>query len=289
MRSTGKSLLAPGSVVESVAGTVKYRAPAVDYSGPPIGILLLDTTINTPFPPRTPVTASAFEVPLRWRVVEGCTQDRLIYNEDDALEEPMVMAARKLVDDGARAITSNCGFMLRHQAAVSDAVDVPVLLSSLMFAPFLLAFMGSNRKLGILTASGAALDDSLLRQAGVSDPGRVVVGDLENQPSFREAVLDRTGDYDRVAIEKEIEKETVGVAASLIKENPEITALLFECTVLPPFSRAVARSVGVPVFDAISLIDVFVTGLAPDNEGRFLLDGLGISYLGANWMGTATP
>jgi hypothetical protein len=202
MRSTGG--LRAGAVPE--VDRVDDRSPGRSHDVAPIGILLLDVNYH-PFLPGTPGNVSMPEVPVRCRVVEGCTVDRLIVEGDSELEKPMVAAARKLVDDGARAITGNCGFMIRHQAAVSDAVDVPVLLSSLLFAPLLLAWMGGRSKLGIVTASGASLTQELLDQAGVTDPGRVVVGNLADQPAFRAAALEFTpGKYDRAAMERDGER-----------------------------------------------------------------------------------
>src|SRR5438105_260008 len=145
MRSTGDVWLSP----RPDAGSVCYKAPGIRHDGAPIGMLLTDpATTVSPRPPGSPGNACTFEVPVRFRVVEGCTVERLLFEGDDGLEGPMVEAARKLVDEGVQAITSSCGFMIRHQAAVSDAVDVPVLLSSLLFAPLLLACMGSSSKLG---------------------------------------------------------------------------------------------------------------------------------------------
>lgn len=57
---------------------------------------------------------------------------------DPALEPAYVAAARRLVERGAVAITSTCGFSIRHQAAVAASVNVPVIMSSLLLLPALL-------------------------------------------------------------------------------------------------------------------------------------------------------
>lgn len=241
----------------------------------PIGMLLLD--VNYPLWPTTPGGPPISEVPVRSQVVAGCTVDRLVYDGDDGLEEPLIAAARKLVDEGARAITGNCGFFIRHQAAVSNAVDVPVLLSGLLLAPFLLSCMGSHKKLGIVTASGPSLSQAVLRQAGIADPQRVVVADLADQPAFRAAALDCTGEYDMSAIER----ETVHVTSSLVREHPDIAAVLFECTALPPYAAATERSVGVPVFDVVRLIELFGAAFAPPAVQRVVVEGHGVGWLAA--------
>lgn len=278
MRSTEKFPAGSSSTV----GVVSYSSPGIRYDGAPIGVLINDATAGkvSPRPPGTPGTADTFDVPLLCRVVEGCTVERLIFDGDDALAEPMVAAARTLVDEGARAITSNCGFMIRHQAAVSNAVDVPVLLSGLLLAPLLLTCMSGNRKLGIITASAASLTDDLLTRAGIGDLGRVVVGGLEGRPAFRTAILERAGGFDSTAIET----ETVTVAGELVAKHPDVAALLFECTVLPPYAAAVQRVVGLPVFDPVGLIDLFLGGFAPDSTQRFLLGGTDVGYLAPSWL-----
>lgn len=251
-------------------------SPGGDYAQAPIGMLLLDQPY-APGPPGTPDNFSPSKFPVSCRIVEGCTLDRLVCDGDDGLEESMVAAARKLVDEGARAITGNCGFMIRHQAAVSNALDVPVLLSGLLLAPLLLACMGGGSKLGIVTASAASLSPELLGRAGVTDLERVVVGGLEDQPAFRAGYLDFDAQPDRPAVEK----ETVGVAGALVEKHPDIAAVLFECTALPPYAPAVQRSVGVPVFDNTRLVDLVAAGFATPAAQRLVEDGRGVAWLSA--------
>jgi hypothetical protein len=52
-----------------------------------------------------------------------------------------------------------------------------------------------------------------------------------------------------------IEDEVVTVAQTLIEENPDVRALLFECTDLPPYAAAVQEATGLPIFDYSTLID----------------------------------
>ncbi len=230
---------------------------------PPIGMLLLDEPDNAVLVP-TAGYVSPSEAAIR-RVVEDCTVDRLVGDGDARLEEAMVVAARELVDQGARAITGNCGFMIRYQAAVSSAVDVPVLLSSLLLAPLLLRCIGGGKKLGIVAASAAWLTEELLRRAGVSDSTHVVVGDLADRPAFRAAFLECTSEPDR----SKIEEETVAVTRALMEKHPQTAAILLDCTALPPYTAAIQEAAGVPVFDPVGLIDLFVTGFAPPPVRRF--------------------
>lgn len=216
-----------------------------------LGLLMVDDPISPEVVAEPPYLVT--------RIVEGCTVERLIYAADTTLEAPMVAAARALVADGARAITGNCGFMMRHQAAVRNAVDVPVLLSSLLLAPMLLACIGDGSKLGIVTASLPSLTDDLLREAGVLNPARIVMADLGDKTALKSAYLDYSAEPDLLMIEQ----ETIEVSRQLMAAHPDVAMILLECTVLPAFAASVQQAVGVPVVDIVSLIDLFVQGFAP--------------------------
>jgi hypothetical protein len=244
-------------------GGVYRSSGTVGHYGAPIGVLLIDA--DTPFPPGSVGNACTYDHPVRYKVVQGCTVDRLVFEGDAALEASIVAAARELAAEGARAITANCGFMIRHQAAVSHSVDVPVLLSSLLLAPLLLASSGPHRQLGVVTTSASSLTDELLGLAGVTDRQRVVVGDLVDQPAFRAAMIDCTGELDTAAVER----ETVQVATALMLEHPHVATLLLECSELPPYAAAVQRATGVAVFDFVRLIDLFAAGFGPPRYSGF--------------------
>jgi hypothetical protein len=49
-------------------------------------------------------------------------------------------------------------------------------------------------------------------------------------------------------------------ALDVIKQHPTIRAVLMECTELPPYSDAVRKATGLPVYDAITACDFFVSG-----------------------------
>jgi Asp/Glu/hydantoin racemase len=237
--------------VTDTANEANTKVPGVQKSRGPIGLLILDD----PYAPLL-VADSPF---VATRVVEGCTPDRLIFEADEGIEAQMVAAAQALEADGARAITGHCGFMVRHQAAVRNAVHVPVFLSSLLLAPMLLACIGNTSKLGIITASRTSLTDALLREAGVLDPERVVMGDLSDKPALKSAFLDCTEVPDPLMIEQ----ETLEVSRELLASHPDVGLLLLECTALPDFAAKIQKEVQVPVFDIVSLVDLFVQGFAP--------------------------
>ena len=62
----------------------------------------------------------------------------------------------------------------------------------------------------------------------------------------------------------------VAKAQAVLQQHPEIRSILMECTELPPFSDAVRFATGLPVFDAITCCDFFMSGCM-DNK-RFGLN-----------------
>ena len=229
-----------------------------------VGVLLLDADSYAPGSFASPRHfAGQVKTEVIVKHVEDCTIERLIYQGDDGVRDGMVAAARDLVADGADLITGDCGFMLRHQRDVSDAVPVPVVLSGLLLIPLLLSTMRDDQKLAVITASAASLTDDLLRLSGVSDLDRVVVGDMADQPAFHAAIMSCVAPIDDDAIAA----ETVEVTSRLVAGG-DIGAVLLECTALPPYAAAVHEAVGIPVHDVVRLVDLVAGGSNPPSVQR---------------------
>src|SRR5207302_5143776 len=84
-------------------------------------------------------TASTYDFPVLYREVKGATFEAIIQRQDPAMAAPIVEAAQELARQGAKAITSDCGYFGAYQREVAAAVDVPVFMSSLMQAPLALS------------------------------------------------------------------------------------------------------------------------------------------------------
>jgi len=53
-----------------------------------------------------------------------------------------------------------------------------------------------------------------------------------------------------------LEKEITSVAESLVRENPDVGALVLECTDMPPFAHLIQKAVNLPIFDLITLTNM---------------------------------
>ena len=54
-----------------------------------------------------------------------------------------------------------------------------------------------------------------------------------------------------------IEAETVACAKELTQLHPDMGAIVLECSMLPPYAKAVQDATGLPVFDFITMINYF--------------------------------
>jgi hypothetical protein len=231
----------------------KYKVRSADTYGHAIGILLLD--YRGPFIPGDVGNASTYRYPVLYKPVKGLTFDRVLASDPDC--EPLIVeAAKELEAAGVRGISSDCGFLIAYQQAVSSAVKVPVCLSSLMQLPFLSQLFAEGRPLGCITATRRSLGNRVLELAGVRDGMNVVVSGMEDRPHFASAILGGADELDSDLIEE----ETVAAARELQEDHPDLAAIVIECSMLPPYSRAVQQATGVPVFDFISMIDYVQSG-----------------------------
>jgi len=232
------------------------------WYGESIGILILDATY--PCIPGNVGNASTFSFPVRYKVVKGASIERLIKVKDMTLLSSFIDAAVELQEEGVKAITGACGFMALFQREVSDAVDVPVFLSSLLQIPFI--YQIKKRKIGIITADSKSLTPEHFISVGVNKEIPLLIGGMEDQKEFREAILEEKGTLDSDLIESEV----AGVAKKLITENPDIGALVLECSDLPPYAHAIQKEVNLPIFDFTTMIQYVHTALVRNEFQGFM-------------------
>lgn len=212
-----------------------------------IGILVMDARIERiPGDVGNPAT---FPFPVICRTVPGATLKRLISKRDRSLLTPFIEAGWELVRQGVRALTTSCGFMILFQEELAREFPVPVFTSSLLQMPFIQATLRPQDRIGIITADASNLTPEHLSQAG-GDTGRITVAGLENQPKFREAIFEETGRIDVQGVESEVVEQ----AKRMVTADPRIASILFECANLPPYAAAVRAAVGLPVYDAVTMI-----------------------------------
>jgi hypothetical protein len=226
-----------------------YKArPGQASYGEAIGVLLLDTFV--PFIPGDVANATTYDFPVRFQKVQGLTTKRVL-GKDPAAFEPLLVAAEELAGQGVRAITGDCGFLAIHQRRLASRLEMPVFLSSLLQIPFISGILGPDRKVGVITADSKGLDEPLLSAVGVESGEQLVIRGMEEQPGFSKAVIEETGVLDS----GRVESEAVSVARKIVEDEPDVGALLLECSCLPPYGRTIQEAVGLPVFDYVTMIN----------------------------------
>ncbi len=224
------------------------------WYGELIGILMLDT--NTPFIQGDVGNAASYSYPVRFKRIDGLTPSR-IFDHDQSFVQAMVDGARELEREGVGAITGDCGFMAIYQHKVQEAVDIPVFLSSLLQIPFITSIIKPSSRVGVLTAHSKSLTREILVSFGLNNLDRLVIAGLEDTKDFKKAAIEDVGLLDSQAIRLEV----IQAAQTLHRKNPNLGAMLLECSMLPPYAADVQEATGLPVFDYLSMIDHLASSL----------------------------
>ncbi len=240
-----------------------YRKKGQVSYGEAIGIILLDS--EAPFIPGDVANATTYEFPVRFQRVEGLTVQKMMDHDKSSMEKIME-AAELLQKEGVRAITSDCGFMALYQTELRERLHIPVFSSSLLQIPFITQIIPYGKKIGVITANGKSLDESVIKLCGVEDTSNLVIEGLEDEPNFSSAFLIEEGVLDT----EKVEKEVVDRVLKLQKENPDIGAILLECSVLPVYAEAVQRASGLPVFDFVTMIRYVFSAVVRESNGGFM-------------------
>jgi hypothetical protein len=193
-----------------------------------------------------------------YRVVAGASPERVVLHGARGLLPDFIAAAQELVQLGAEAITTNCGFLSLFQKEIAGAAGVPVATSSLMQVPWVQATLPPGKRVGLVTVSGATLTPAHLEAAGVP-LDTPVVGTENGKEFFRVLIKGEKDDMDIALAEADV----VGAGRTLVERNPDVGAIVLECTNMPPYAAALQAAVGVPVYDIYSMITWFHAGLRP--------------------------
>ena len=130
--------------------------------------------------------------------------------------------------------------------------------SSLTQIPMLLNLLPKSKKVMVLTFSEELMMSvPALPAVGVDDTSRLVIVSVgETSEEFV-----RIGGMEGAFNPKEFERDLVEIARKTLEENPDIGAILQECTEMTPFSWAVQEATGLPVFDSITPIKWMYSGV----------------------------
>jgi hypothetical protein len=213
-----------------------------------LGVLMLDTVF-----PRIPGdvgNALTWPFPVRYKVVQGAVGDRIMGRAPDpTLLDPFIASARELEADGVHVITTSCGFLAAFQRELAAAVGVPVIASSLLQVPLVSRLIRPDQRVGILTERPNLTPFHFAGVGWSPEEIPVHVAALPPDAICPTVFIDGGTKLDTDVVERELVD-----AALAMKERGDIGAIVLECTNFVPFSEAMRRATGLPIFDLYTLV-----------------------------------
>ena len=185
-----------------------------------------------------------FDFRLKRETVRGSIRERF-QAEDPELIPHFVEAAKKLEARGVKAIAGDCGFMAIYQQDVARAVSVLAITSSLIMVPLVYRMLAENKRVGILTPH-PELGERQFNAVGWSSKDIPV--------AVKECRMTERG--------------LVKAAKELVQENPDVGAIVAECAITPPYSRAIQKATGLPVFDIAVLVRLVHAAIDPPDYSQ---------------------
>jgi Asp/Glu/hydantoin racemase len=161
--------------------------------------------------------------------------------------------AKELEQEGVRAIVCGCGLTGTMQSELANAVSIPIFTSTILFVPMIYRTLRKNLKVGILTVSKEAItrwDNLLLRECGVDETIPIVIAGMTESDSCDTW----WSQLDSGFSQEEVELSMIKAAQKMVSDDPSVGAIVCECTDMAPYSGAIAKATGLPVFDAADMV-----------------------------------
>jgi len=228
--------------------------------GARVGILMLDT--KWPRPPGDTGNALTWPFPVLYKVVPGASARVVIHEQGRGLGPAFLQAAEELVKDGADGITTTGGFLAIFQKDLAAHVKVPVASSSLMQIPLVQNLLPPGKRVGVLSVQADRITPDHWDAVGA--PHDTPVMGTEGGREFTRVMLGDTIDMDYELAEQEI----LAAGETLLKNHPEVGAIVCENHNMGPYAAALNARLGIPIFTVYTFVTWFHAGLQPRYFGR---------------------
>jgi aspartate/glutamate racemase len=203
---------------------------------------------------------NTWNLPVIYKVMDGISPERAVYNDDLELLSNAINTARILERQGADAITTTCGFLIKYQKQISNSVEIPVFTSSLLQIPMIYHLLNRNKKIGILTASFKAINKKQLADNGIDNISLAIKG-MDDYDYFQMVFIK---DKQEIFNRERIKTEVVEAAIDLRNSCNELGAVVLECTNMSPYAYDIQKCTNLPVFDMYSLMQWIYAGLVKE-------------------------
>jgi len=258
------------------AAMEKIKKNLIKQQAPSLGVVRLD--YNYP-PSAGDIDApGSYDYDVIYRCVPGLTFEMAQSGKMTfAVQKEFEAAIKYLEGKGVSGITGDCGFMMAFQPLARDIAKVPVFMSSMVQSPMISVAFDKFDQILVLTANSETLKpqkEILMSHCGFDvDDDRFIIRGCQDVPGFEAVAKGEKVDVEYVT------PGMVKMVAGILEEIPSIRSILLECTELPPYSDALRKEFDLPVFDAITCADFFVS--ARKDNPRF-----GLNQWQNDWDGT---
>ncbi len=151
-----------------------------------------------------------FGFPVIVERVRGASVRRAVEERAAGLLEPFAAAGRRLVERGAVAIATSCGFLVLHQRALAASLPVPVATSSLLQVGWVAPLLAPGRRCGVLTFDAESLGPEHLDAAGA--PPDTPVAGMPRDGELQRAIRADAAHLDLDAVRREVLAAASGAA-----------------------------------------------------------------------------
>lgn len=213
----------------------------VSGSESPVGVLLFEQAGERR--EGDPGLPGSFPFPVRLGLVSGSYRE--LIQGSPAVCNRLCQAARRLAEEGVGSIVGDCGLMALYQREIAEAAGVPAVSSSLILLPLLRQMIGQSRSIGILTGHSRLLSYAHLISAGASSLDGLVIQGMENEPHFRQVVIEGQGHHEYEAMRRDV----LHAAEQVLARGKPVGALLLECSNLSTYAWELSQAFSLPVFD----------------------------------------
>lgn len=223
--------------------------------GASIGIMVLDTGFERL--PGDVAHAGSWTFPVQYRVVTGVRPQDVIEGNPEKALPAFYRAIDDLVALGVDGISTSCGFLAMVHPQLRAYSPVPVASSSLLQIPLILAMLPAGKTVGVIVSDRKAMTEQHFRNVGA--PVGLPLGELAHDGPIRANMRNNALSVSYDAQERDVLK----TVEAMLAETPSIGAIVSECANLPPYSRAIEREFGLPVYDIVTLVEWLHAGLRP--------------------------
>ncbi len=216
-----------------------------------VGILMSDS--RSPRIPGDPGHAETFSFPVIHEVLEGFPFNDLITICKDNIDRLMAPAL-SLQARGVSLVAADCGLFGPFHEDFNRHLDVPFIGTALDLIPLLQRLFPTKTRIGIITGDTRILTPRHLSASGVN-PGAVDIVGMENSVEFNSVVIGGNLQLDVSRMRQSV------VEAAAVLDRKNLGAVVLECTNLISYRTDIQKLLNVPVFDLVTMIEFYVSGL----------------------------